>query len=516
MSAVIASTTPGSLRWFAGHEFRLFWRDLISMWTAGNPHRAVAGGVVLAILVIVFHALAIWLLGPMVKGGISIDKSSLLAISGGLAMLVSLMFSQSMESVTRAYYARQDLDLILSSPVPARRLFVVRSLVLAAQTILLSLLISFPLINALAWLDGAHWLAAYPLLISFGAFSTAVSFGLTLLLFQFAGPGRTRLIGQILSAIVGAGFVIALQGFAIVLGKGYSRLSLFLSEDSVAAVPALDSLIWIPAKAATGDAAALLVMMIVGFCALCIAVAVSSKRFADDVLLTSGLERASKVQRSFIGFASRSGVKAHLRHKEWKLLWRDPWLMSQSLQQILYLIPPALLLWFQLGEDSSALFVAVPVLVMAVGQLSGGLAWITISGEDAHDLVQTAPVRPIALLQAKIEAVFTVVAVLLLPFTLAITLLSPRAAVCLFLGAFFSASFAVLIQLWFRNQAQRSMFRRRQVSSRVATVSEALVSILCAGGAGLAMLHAGFVLVPMVPIAAVLAFAYTMRPRRDG
>jgi len=516
MSTALASRNPGSLSWFAGHEARLFWRDLISMWTAGKPSRAMAGGGVLLLLVIGFHALAIWLLGPVTEGGFVLDKGGLLAISGALVMLVSLMFSQSMESVTRAYYARQDLDLILSSPVPARRLFVVRSLVLAAQTILLSLLISGPVINALAWLDGAHWLGCYPLLIALGALATAVSFGLTLALFQLAGPRKTRAIGQILSAVVGAGFVIALQGFAIVLGKGYSRLSLFLSEESVVAMPALDSAIWLPAKAATSDPIALAFMVILGAAALALAITVSSKRFADDVLLTSSLERASTVQRQFAGFKHLSGVKVHLRRKEWKLLWRDPWLMSQSLQQILYLIPPALLLWFQIGEGNSVLLVAVPVLVMAVGQLAGGLAWITISGEDTHDLVVTAPVRPFVLLQAKIEAVFAVVAALLLPFAAMIAMWSLRAAVCLFFGALCSAGFAVLIQLWFRSQANRSLFRRRQVSSRVATISEALVSILCAAGAGLAILHAGMIIIPAIPIAAVLGFAYAMRPGREA
>ena len=513
MSSTIASTIPGSLRWFADHEARLFWRDAVSMWTAGNPGRAAKIGLILAIVAIGFHFLAVWLLQPLAEGGIVADKATLLAVSGAFAMLVSLMFSQSLESVTRAYYARQDLDLILSSPVPARRLFIVRSLVLAAQTTLLSLLIAAPVINALIWLDGPKWFASYLLLISFGTLSTAVSFGVTLTLFRIVGPKRTRIIGQIISAIVGAGFVIALQGFAIIIGKGYSRFSLFLSEDSVAAMPALDANLWLPAKAAIGDPIALAIMIIIGVSALIIAVSVSSKRFASDVLLTSGLEKTSTTQKLFSGFKSHTGVKAYLRRKEWQLLWRDPWLMSQSLQQILYLMPPALLLWFNIGEDRSVLFVAVPVLVLAVGQLAGGLAWITVCGEDAHDLVATAPIRPLTVLQAKVEAVIVLIAVLLLPFMLLISTWSLRAALCLLGGAMCSAGCAVLVQLWFRRQANRSLFRRRQVSSRVATISEAIVSILCAAGAGLAIIHAGLIIIPLLPMLVVLGIAYTMRPR---
>jgi len=57
-----------------------------------------------------------------------------------------------------------------------------------------------------------------------------------------------------------------------------------------------------------------------------------------------------------------------------------PWLMSQTLMQILYLLPPWLLLWRSL-EDGSALLVLVPILTMAAGQLAGGLSWLAISGE---------------------------------------------------------------------------------------------------------------------------------------
>jgi hypothetical protein len=50
-------------------------------------------------------------------------------------------------------------------------------------------------------------------------------------------------------------------------------------------------------------------------------------------------------------------------------------------------VPPALLLWINFGDAAGIFVVVAPVLVMASGQLAGGLAWLAISGEDAHDLV---------------------------------------------------------------------------------------------------------------------------------
>ena len=50
-----------------------------------------------------------------------------------------------------------------------------------------------------------------------------------------------------------------------------------------------------------------------------------------------------------------------------------------------------------------------------------------------------------------------------------------------------SAASATAIQLWFRVQARRSQFRRRQTSSRLATFAEAFSSIGWAATAALAL-----------------------------
>src|SRR3984885_15305891 len=107
----------------------------------------------------------------------------------------------------------------------------------------------------------------------------------------------------------------------------------------------------------------------------------------------------------------------------------------------------------------------VPVLVMAAGQLAGGLAWLAISGEDAPDLVATAPVPASFILRAKVEAVLGVIAVVFAPMVAVIALLSPWHALVAGGGIVIAATAATAIQLWFRSQAKRSQFRRRQVSS---------------------------------------------------
>jgi ABC-2 type transport system permease protein len=75
-------------------------------------------------------------------------------------------------------------------------------------------------------------------------------------------------------------------------------------------------------------------------------------------------------------------------------------------------------------------------------------------------------VHPRTVLIAKIEAVLTVIAVVLLPLLLLMAFSAPIAALVTALCAALSAGSATAIQLWFRVVAKRSMFRRRQVAKR--------------------------------------------------
>ncbi|MBW8853118.1 MAG: permease, partial [Bradyrhizobium sp.] len=90
------------------------------------------------------------------------------------------------------------------------------------------------------------------------------------------------------------------------------------------------------------------------------------------------------------------------------------------------------------------------------------------------------------IVRAKIEAVTGSVALVFAPFIAAMALASPRDALIAAGGIVVSAASATLIQLWFRIQARRKHFRRRQTSSRVATFAEAFSSISWAGTFGLA------------------------------
>ncbi len=152
---------PGSYAWFARHELRLFWRDWVYLLTAGRANRLTVLIIALGIFVGLMHLLALAIIMPLSAAGIAVDKPTLVIVTGGLFLATTTMISQAMDSVTRAFYSRGDLDLILSSPVPPNRIFAVRMVAIALTTTVLSVAIAGPFINALAIFAGARWLAAY-------------------------------------------------------------------------------------------------------------------------------------------------------------------------------------------------------------------------------------------------------------------------------------------------------------------------------------------------------------------
>ena len=506
--------TPGSTVWFVRHESRLAWRDWVAMMTAGK--RARRRAVVLGIVgfVAFMHAVAWFVVGSF--AGAPPDKHMFIVITAMLLLSWLLMISQAMESLTRAFYARSDLDLILASPVAAYKIFAVRIGTVALSVATMALPIAAPFIDMLAVRGGARWLGGYGVILAMGAAATAIAVTLTVALFRFVGARRTRLLAQIVAAIIGAAFVIGLQVAAILSYGTISRTSVLDSDALLRLAPDPESVFWLPARAVLGDGGALVAVLACSFALLALAVAAVAPRFGEYAITAAGavVSPASRAERH--NTFRRVSPRAALRRKEWLLLFRDPWLVSQTLMQMLYLVPPALLLWKSFAANGGAANLVVPVLVMAAGQLAGGLAWLTISGEDAPDLVTTAPVPAGVVLRTKIEAVLGLIAAVFAPLIAVLAFASLRHALIAALGILIAAASATAIQLWFRTQAKRSQFRRRQVSSRVATFAEAFSSIGWAAVAGVAAVNLPLALVPAVLTLLMLASTRYLSPRKEA
>jgi ABC-2 type transport system permease protein len=497
----------GSLLWFARHELRLSWRDTLSMMTGGRRGREKKVAIGFVVFLAFLHVVAWFALGRAGAAAVANDLPTLIAVTTGIFLALSAMLSQAMESVTRTFYSRSDLELILSSPARANRLFAVRLGAIALSVSTMSLLFMGPFINVLIFEGGTKWFGAYGVIVAVSFTATALGAILTVALFHLIGPKRTRLAAQIAAAVIGGVFVIGLQLAALFSTGTTSRAAFLKSHIVLAHVPLLGSAFWWPARAALGDAHALGVVLLASTALLLFSILLFAPRFGRYAIAATGVaEHRARKKSAARDFRVKATLDS-LRHKEMLLLIRDPWLLSQSLMQLLYLLPPAALLCRSFSAEGSARIVLVPVLIMAAGQLAGGLTWLTISGEDAPDLVQTAPVTHAQLWRAKIEAVLECIAIVFAPFLVGLLFLSPLLALIAAGGIASSAASAAAIQFWFRAQAKRSQFRRRHTSSRIATFSEAFSSITWAAAGAIAA--AGSWLASIVALIALVIVAGT-------
>ena len=253
-----------ALSWFARHELRLAWREWFAMMTGGRQRRTRAAVIGLVIFAALMHLPAWAVIGRYADLQAPLDKTSLLVMTSTVFLAWALMLSQAIESVTRVFYARADLDLIMSSPVALANVFSVRIAAIALTVIAMALLLATPFVNVLVLGGGIRWFEAYGVVVAIGLSAAAVAVAVTVALFRTIGPSRTRLVAQIVAAVIGAGFVIALQIAAILSYGTLSRFAVLTSDAAAAFAPGLDSMLWWPARAILGEGEALLCLLAAG------------------------------------------------------------------------------------------------------------------------------------------------------------------------------------------------------------------------------------------------------------
>jgi len=286
-------SSAAALSWFARHEIRLAWREWLAM-IAGRRGKRKRAIIALIGFVAIMHLPAYAVIGRFADLQAPLGKPELIVITATIFLAWALMLSQAIESVTRVFYARADLDLIMSSPANLANVFSVRIVAIALSVTGMALLLSTPFVDVLVIGGGIRWLSAFGVVIAVGLTAAAVAIAITVLLFRLIGPSRTRLVAQILAAIIGAGFVIALQVAAILSYGTLSRFAVLTSDVVADYAPAPDSPLWWPARAAIGDGAALSLLLAGGLVLLGAVMAIFSPRFAGTVVSVTATARPAR------------------------------------------------------------------------------------------------------------------------------------------------------------------------------------------------------------------------------
>jgi ABC-2 type transport system permease protein len=461
----------GSVPWLLAHELKLVFR---SGTRANRIGLAIAGTAMAALTAFAGFPLAYLLRDRVVTPSPII----VLWLDLALILLFTLLLSQTLASATLSLYERGDLDLLLSSPLPARRVLAVRAFVIATTPFLVLAALVTPFLLPFALLGHAAWLAAYLVLACLALTAASLGLMLAMALFAAIGPRRTRTIGQITAAFVGAGFFLISQirnFFPHRVGPIFAQFQAFATSPILRAdLP----LAW-PARAVLGEPAPLVAALTLSLLLFAVTAGMLGRRFAADAAIAAGVDISRKPRaRAAAAGAFRGGVFRALVRKELKLLGRDPTLLSQVLLRVLYLIPVLfLLLRNAAGHLEGAVATGAGALAFVASQVAASLAWITISAEDAPDLLTAAPVERARVRTAKLfAALLPIYAVLLLPIA-ALAVLSPFAGFAALLGVSGASISAGLINLWYEKPAQRKNFRRRGTGSLASTLGELIIGL---------------------------------------
>ncbi len=497
----------GSFAWFLRHDLRLSARNFAAQFP-GRSRLKIA--LVLCGVAVAMH-LAAWpaahLLAAVADGP---DGKARLEMwfAFGVAATLPMFIAQAMTSAMRTLYARGDLDLVFASPVSAMAVLGSRALAIAFEGAATGAMVVLPIANVGVLIGKPRWLALYPALLSSALVSAGIGLLLAMLFFIRFGPRRARMLSQLAAILLGASFVLTAQAIGILPARMRDALVAWFANPPEGSWLDHRGPLWLPVRAALGEPASLALWLLFGLALFIVSVVVCGRRIVQATAIAAYASSALKPDPRRRAF--RGGVGTALRVKEHRLIVRDPWLLSQMLLQVVYTLPIVVLLVRNGGVTGAVAVALPPALVVIAAQLSGTLAWVALSAEDAPEFLTSAPVTRGEVERRKIEAIALPIGLLLAVPILALAFASPWAAICTTLFALGAGASSALVNIWMQAPAKRTMVLRRHSHSRLAALVELSITILWAVACVIAIMGSLTALAPL----AVAAFAlWLIRPR---
>jgi ABC-2 type transport system permease protein len=319
-------------------------------------------------------------------------------------------------------------------------------------------------------------LAGYPVLAAFGLGATGVAFAATLALVRAFGVRRAKVIAQVLGAIAGAVIFLVSQAANLVPADMRRELASWMKSDAAQAWLGEHSPLWLPARALFGDLFAALVTVAVG-----LGLFVGVVFLCERIFLEGTRESEATPSRGRPASATRGKFRSGLARvvivKELRLLWRDPKLITQVLLQVLYLLP----LIFIVMRRGTATDILAPVVILISATLAGNLAWMTVSGEEAPDLVRSAPVPGQKVLWLKVAAALVAPLAICVPFIVIYGMRSMAALAAFVLCLVGCLTTSAVVQVWNARPGSGRDLKKRMQSSKMTNLVEFMAAIGWAG-----------------------------------
>ncbi len=471
---MIALARPGSLPWLVLHDVRVKARGREGRWGR------IIAMLLLALLPIVGGAVMAW----RVRGGADLPLAALGSVGAVLLGMMLVMVSSAYAHVLRLGRDRGELELLLTAPLPVALPF---------------LLLTAPFFLFSAAFGHVTWVAGPLVVVSVALVATALALTIATLLDRLLGPKLAKLVAQVAGVGLAAA-VFALAQAPNFAPKWFDAQLAFFSQRPPTPFD------W-PAQAVFGQPLPLITVL-----GLALAASQCSAWLAASRMEAAPADPTAAPHVPRRGRAVRFGgsATAVLFGKELKLLGRDPELISQIGQQLVFMVP-ILALIFTDGQVTPARLAAAGVFL--AGALSSSLAWLVLCAEDAPDLIAAAPLRPGVAIRAKLAAALTPPLLMVSVLALVVLPKSPVAVAVMLPMALVAGLASAAMQAWTQPPARRSAFRKRYRSSLLMAVGEFVLLGSLAGATRLLLAGSWWTLAVLAVPALMLAGVWWFRPK---
>jgi ABC-2 type transport system permease protein len=472
----------GSAWWLLKHEVRMLYfgagfGSKKGVAVRGMSKKSIAMWV---LMMVAMHALAFSLMRKLPDGSAQVPHVLVMVLTAAFLMLSTLMLAQGLKASVEVLFERGDMDLLLSSPLSSRSIFIVRLAGIAVGVASVFLFFLTPFANVGLVLGHFRWLGIYPVVLGTAVVAASLSMLVTLGLVRLLGTRRTRVVAQMLGALSGATIFLGSQLFAHT-SQGFraSVVTWFAPMMVPGAALGPDSLAWLPGQAVLGQPRALLALGVVAVAMFALTVRFTHRFFVHGVQQAVSMVRVASAPAGGQGYNFGRSLTHVVILKEWRLIARDPQLISQVLLQLLYMMPLFFILFFKGG--GSQLPGLGAGLAFLCGSLTTALAWIVISAEDAPDLLRAAPSGMRTIRRAKLAAVMTPALALVAAPLAWLLLRDPRAGALIMATVIASVATSATIAMWCSRPAARGDFKTRAKGNLLSNTLETLNGFAWAG-----------------------------------
>jgi ABC-2 type transport system permease protein len=478
---------PAGWPWLVRHEIRLAWRSMGFKRSSVTPY-------IFGLAWVTMHCIAVvtvWGLDKAGEMGHRVPPHIIPWVGILFWVMFTIVLSQTLAHAVEAFFSRGDTDLLLASPIDSRVVLAVRAVGIALSGMLLPILLVLPFAHAGLIVGKWSLLAIYPAIVGLCLTAAAAGVVISMGLVHAVGARRAKTWVQVMGAVIGAFFFLLTQ-IQNVLGRGTrERLAAwFTAHRADGGFFANDSLLWWPARGFMGEWLLAMGFLLASAVVFALVVRATHRRYVEGTQEGASAPRSARPSVAAVAERGRgvlgrvfSPLAATTLMKEWRLITRDPQLISQTLLQLLYLIPMFFLALR--GNTESAAFLVGGIVVL-IAMLVGNLAWITVAAEDAPDLLGASPVSAFRLRTYKALAAVLPALMLVVPVVVYWLVVNPAAALVLAVFASAAAFSTAGTYVFMPRVANRRDIAKRGNNNPFLSILE-LVS-----AAGWAAMAAGF------------------------